>query len=144
MGAGWTNAEEISILQWYFGGTAKTPPASTFVALLTAEPNDDGTFAEIAYQNYARQEIAAAQWAVPSGGDPTSMANAVALTYPVAGAAGPATATYWGLMTLVSAGLILFSGKINVPSGGLPISEGIQPQFATGALILQLGDLPQP
>ena len=60
---GFTNAEEAGILDWYFRAQAFTPPASLFISLLTAAGNDDGTFTEIAYTGYAREEILAAEWA---------------------------------------------------------------------------------
>ena len=138
---GWSNAEEVAVLRWYFENTPKTPPASLWVGLCDAEPNDDGTFSEITYTDYARQQMVAGDWGGAVGGDPSYIANINDVTFDVSDSAA-GTATHFVLMdneTASSAINMRFSGKIVQPPNGLVISIGTQPQFDNGALRAQLG-----
>ena len=140
---GWVNTEEVEILQWYFGNQPKTPPPTLYVALCTAEPNDDGTFVEMAWGGatpYARQPIAANEWDIlgAAEGDPSFIANANAITFGTSNTAA-GTATHFALCTAASGATMVFSGKIVQPPNGLVIDIGTQPQFDAGALRPQLG-----
>jgi len=134
----WTDAEEAAVLEWYFGNVAKTPPASLWISLCTAPGSDTGTFTEIAYTGYAREQISAAEWASAQNTDPTTIANAVAVTFGQMTAGAGGSATHWGAHTLVSGGTMLFHGTIVTP---LNVTVGVQPEFGIGALVARLGDL---
>ena len=139
---GWTNAEEAAVLAWYFKNVAKTPPPFLWISLFTAPGNDDGTFTEIAYTGYAREQVLATGWANAAEGDPSTISNNALITFgQMTGGAG-GTATHWGAHTLETLGDMLFHGEITVPGGGLAVTVGVQPEFAIGALTARLGDLP--
>lgn len=140
---GWSDAQEQAILQYYFGGGAAVARSSVFVALCTQQPLDDGTnIYECNYAGYGRKEYAAASgWNTSGATDPSAISNNALLQFDVATAGANQTATHFALMSLVTAGVLYFSGTITNPSGGLLITEGIQPQFDAGALILRLGSV---
>lgn len=109
-----------------------SPATNIYVALHTADPTAAGTQAssETAYTNYARVAVARTTggWDAPSGG---ATANAALIQFPQCGVTG-------ATLTHVSVGLgasgataHLYSGELTAP---LAVANGIQPQFAAGAL----------
>lgn len=126
------------------GNLAGLQPSSAagdfYVALHTANPlttAGTGTVgtqnaSEAAYTGYARVAVtrASGSWTV-SGSNPTSIANAAAVTFPAA-TAGSETETYFSI-GLESSGAtpILVSGAL---TASLAVSAGITPSFAIGAL----------
>lgn len=130
-----------SILALIFNGTAwadlaendsSSPLANLYLSLHTADPGvgNNQTTNETAYTNYARIAVARTTggWDAPSGG---ATANAALAQFAQCGASG-ATLTHVAIGTAASgAGTVLYAGAL---SSSLAVANGIQPQFAAGAL----------
>lgn len=109
-----------------------SPLANLYLSLHTADPGvgNNQTTNETAYTNYARVAVARTTggWDVPSGG---ATANAALVQFAQCGASG-ATLTHVAIGTSSSgAGTVLYAGEL---SSSLAVANGIQPQFAAGAL----------
>lgn len=130
-----------SILALIFNATAwadiaendsSSPLANLYLSLHTASPgvgNDQQTN-ETAYTNYVRIAVArtAGGWDVPAAG---ATANAALAQFAQCGVTG-ATITHVAIGTAASgAGTVLYQGAL---SSSLAVANGIQPQFAAGAL----------
>ncbi len=103
--------------------------ANRYLALHTADPGEAGsqTTSEATFTSYARIAIATADWT--DGGSTFSNTNLA--QFPQC-TGGTNTITHVSIGTLASgAGQILYSGALN---SSLSVSNGIQPQFAAGAL----------
>ena len=130
-----------SILALIFNATAwadiaendtSSPAGNLYLSLHTASPGvgNNQTTNETAYTNYARIAVVrtASGWDVPSGG---ATANAALAQFAQCGASG-ATITHVAIGTASSgAGTVLYQGAL---SSSLAVANGIQPQFAAGAL----------
>lgn len=111
---------------------ASSPLGNLFVSLHTADPGvgNNQTTNETAYTNYARIAVVrtTSGWTVPASG---ATSNAALIQFAQCGASG-ATLTHVAIGTLVSgAGTVLYAGAL---SSSLAVANGIQPQFAIGAL----------
>ncbi len=109
-----------------------SPNTDLYLSLHTADPGVGGaqTTNETAYTNYARIAVARTTlgWDVPSGG---ATANAALAQFAQCGASG-ATLTHVAIGTASSGpGLVLYAGAL---TSSLAVANGIQPQFAAGAL----------
>ena len=109
-----------------------SPATNLYLSLHTADPGVGGsqTTNETSYTNYARIAIArtTSGWDVPSGG---ATANAALAQFAQCGASG-ATLTHVAIGTDASGtGLVLYAGAL---TSSLAVANGIQPQFAAGAL----------
>lgn len=109
-----------------------SPLANLYLSLHTADPGvgNNQTTNETAYTNYARVAVVrtTSGWDVPSGG---ATANAALVQFAQCGASG-ATLTHVAIGTSSSgAGTVLYAGEL---SSSLAVANGIQPQFAAGAL----------
>jgi hypothetical protein len=130
-----SNTTENDVLVKLFQKTELSWEANTnlYVSLHDADPTESGdqTSHEIAYTApYVRQTVARST----SGWDVVAnvASNKAQISFPTC-TGGTATATYVAVGTLASgAGQILYSG----PCTSLAISNGIQPQFAIGALTI--------
>lgn len=130
-----------SILALIFNATAwadiaendsSSPAGNLYLSLHTASPGvgNDQTTNETAYTNYVRIAVVrtASGWDVPSGG---ATANAALAQFAQCGVTG-ATITHVAIGTASSgAGTVLYQGAL---SSSLAVANGIQPQFAAGAL----------
>lgn len=130
-----------SLLALLFNATAwaniadnagSSPVSNLYVSLHTSDPGvgNSQTTNEAAYTNYARVAVArtTSGWAVPTGGETE---NAALVQFPQCGASG-ATITHIAIGTASSgAGTVLYAGAL---SASLAVANGIQPQFAAGAL----------
>lgn len=130
-----------SILALIFNATAwadiaendsSSPLTNLYVSLHTADPGvgNAQTTNETAYTNYVRIAIARTTggWDVPSSG---ATQNAALAQFAQCGASG-ATLTHVAIGTASSgAGTVLYAGAL---SSSLAVANGIQPQFAAGAL----------
>jgi hypothetical protein len=111
---------------------ATSPATNLYLSLHTASPGigNSQTTNETAYTNYVRIAIirTASGWAVPSGG---TTSNAALAQFAQCGVTG-ATITHVAIGTAASgAGTVLYQGAL---SSSLAVANGIQPQFAAGAL----------
>jgi hypothetical protein len=111
---------------------SSSPATNLYLSLHTASPGvgNDQTTNEAAYTNYARIPVARTTggWDVPSGG---ATANAALAQFAQCGVTG-ATITHVAIGTAASgAGTVLYAGAL---SSSLAVANGIQPQFAAGAL----------
>ena len=127
------NTTENDVLALLFKGTALPWAAVTdlYLALHTADPGEAGdqTTSEATYTSYARIGIvrSAVGWTVAGN----SSVNAALAQFPAC-TGGTNTITYVSIGTLsAGAGQIIYSGALN---SSLSVSNGIQPQFAAGAL----------
>jgi len=130
-----------SILALIFNATAwadiaendtSSPVGNLYLSLHTADPGVGGaqTTNETAYTNYARIAVVrtTSGWDVPSGG---ATANAALAQFAQCGVTG-ATITHVAIGTASSGtGTVLYAGAL---SSSLAVANGIQPQFAAGAL----------
>jgi hypothetical protein len=138
-----TNAAEAALLDLLFlntdwagigdaGGLQNSAAAGSFyISLHTADPGESGTQAtsEVAYTGYAR--VAVARTAGGFTRTVSTVANTALVQFGQC-TAGTATATHFGIGTdSTGTGNLLLKGALNA---SLSISNGIQPQFAAGAL----------
>ena len=108
------------------------PATNLYLSLHTADPGVGGaqTTNETAYTNYVRIAVARTTggWDVPASG---ATANAALAQFAQCGVTG-ATLTHVAIGTASSgAGLVLYAGAL---TSSLAVANGIQPQFAAGAL----------
>jgi len=109
-----------------------SPNTDLYLSLHTADPGVGGSQEtnETSYTNYVRIAVARTTggWDAPSGG---ATANAALAQFAQCGASG-ATLTHVAIGTASSgAGLVLYAGAL---TSSLAVANGIQPQFAAGAL----------
>lgn len=138
-----TNAAEANLLNLLFlnidwanigdaGGLQNSATAGSFyVSLHTADPGESGnqSTSETAYTSYARVAVARAGggWTLTA----QTISNTALVQFPQC-TGGSSTVSYFGIGTDSSgAGNLLMSGPL---TSSLSISNGIQPQFAAGAL----------
>lgn len=138
-----TNAAEAALLDLVFlntdwagigdaGGLQNSVAAgSLYISLHTADPGEAGTqlTSEAGYTSYARVAVnrTAGGWTRSV----STMANTALVQFPQC-SGGSATVTHFGIGTDSSgAGNLLMSGAL---ASSLAVSNGIQPQFAPGAL----------
>jgi hypothetical protein len=113
--------------------TATSPATLLYLSLHTADPGVGGTqsTSETAYTNYARISVARTSggWTVVTN----TATNAALAQFAQCGATG-STITHVAIgMLSTGAGIILYSGALN---SALAVANGIQPQFALGALVV--------
>lgn len=111
---------------------ASSPLSNLYLSLHTADPGvgNNQTTNETSYTNYARIAVVrtTSGWTAPSGG---ATANAALAQFAQCGVTG-ATITHVAIGTASSgAGTVLYAGAL---SSSLAVANGIQPQFAAGAL----------
>lgn len=109
-----------------------SPATDLYVSLHTADPGvgNNQTTNETAYTNYVRVAVARTTggWDSPSA---AATANAALIQFAQCGVTG-ATLTHVAIGTGSSgAGTVLYAGAL---SSSLAVANGIQPQFAAGAL----------
>ena len=138
-----TNAAEAAILDLIFlntdwanigdaGGLQNSATAGSFyISLHTANPDETGdqTTSETAYTSYARVAVArsGAGWTRSV----STISNTALVQFPQC-TGGTSTITHFGIGTASSgAGNLIYKGAL---SASLSVSNGIQPQFAGGAL----------
>lgn len=136
---------ENKIIDWLLRGQAFTPPATVYVALLTASANDAGGATEVSGGSYARVAVASsmANWAgtqaaastSASSGTSGTTSNNSAITF-------PAPSANWGSIVGMAvydastSGNLLFYSALTTPK---TVNNGDPaPSFAAAALSLQL------
>ena len=131
-----SNAAETAVLEQIFIGTALPWNGNTnlYIALYTADPGEAGTAItnEATYGGYVRAVLARATDFTVSGNQ-VSNAN---LEQFAQCSSGSNTITHAAIVDSASgAGNILVRGALN---SSIPVSTGIQPQFAAGGLVFTL------
>jgi len=131
-----SNTAETAVLNQVFVGTALPWNANTdlWIALHTADPGEVGTAvtSEAAYGSYARATLTRASDFTVAG---NQVSNANLEQFPQC-SSGTETITYASIVSTASgAGTILVRAALNT---SIPVSTGIQPQFAAGALAFTL------
>ena len=102
---------EDALLDHLVGKSSLTMPTS-FIALSTADPTDDGSgMAEPSGNNYARVETSASDWDSASGG---ATANAAAISFPTASGSW-GTISYAALYDAATDGNMLAHGALDTP-----------------------------
>lgn len=131
-----SNLAETSVLEQVFIGTALPWNANTnlFIALYTADPGEAGTAItnEATYGGYARATLTRASDFTVLG---NQVSNANLEQFPQC-SSGTNTITHAAIVTSASgAGTIVVRAALNT---SIPVSTGIQPQFAANALTFTL------
>jgi hypothetical protein len=131
-----SNTAETAVLNYVFVGTNVSWDANTdlYLALHTADPGEAGTAitSEAAYGSYARVVLTRGSDFTVAG---NSVSNANLEQFPQC-SSGSETITYASIVTSASgAGTIIVRAALNT---SIPVSTGIQPQFAAGALSFTL------
>jgi hypothetical protein len=131
-----SNTAETAILNYIFVGTNVSWDGNTdlYIALHTADPGEAGSAitSEAAYGSYARATLTRASDFTVSG---NQVSNANLEQFPQC-TSGSETITYASIVTSSSgAGTIIVRAALNT---SIPVSTGIQPQFAANALTFTL------
>lgn len=145
--AGLSDYAENKIIDWLLRGQTYTPPATVYVALLTASTNDAGSpFTEVSGGSYARVAVTSslANWSGTQGAGTTTassgtggtVSNNNAITFP-APTANWGTAVHAVLMDAPTGGNIIGDGALSTPK---TINNGDPaPAFAAGQLTFTIG-----
>lgn len=131
-----SNTAETAVLDQVFKGIALPWNANTdlWLALHTADPGEAGTAftSEATYASYARVALDRSTGFTVSG---NTVQNAALAQFPQC-TGGSNTINYASIVTTASgAGTIVVRAALNT---SIPVSTGIQPQFASGALSFTL------
>lgn len=120
---------ENEILDHILGGSDYTRPATVYVAIYTATPNDAGGGTEVSGGSYARAAVTnnATNWPAASGG---AKSNGSAITFPTP-TAGWGTATSFGIFDASTGGNLLYYGNLSA-NKTIDIDDSVS--FAIGAL----------
>ena len=136
-----SNAEETAILNHQYRTATYAKPTNRYVALLTADPTDAGTIAEVDYTGYARVAVACADasWSAPAddGSGNSEITNASAVTFPDATGDASAAATHFAVMTASSGGSVVDYGALGTPRTIMNGDSSIS--FAAGELSIKRG-----
>lgn len=138
--AGFVDSVERAILDGFLTDPAYTPPATMYLALSTTTPTEAaGNFTEPSTGSYARVSTAAADWAAATGTAPATKATSTVKTFPTATGdwSSGANMTHFGLYDASTAGNLLAWGALGTAK---PVLSGDTASFASGALVLKLGD----
>lgn len=138
--AGFTDTVEQALLDHFLTDGAYTPPSTMYIALSSTTPTEaGGNFTEPSGGSYARVSTTAADWAAASGTAPATKATSTTKTFPTATAdwVSGSNLTHFGLYSASSAGTLLAWGALTTAK---PVLNGDTASFASGALVLKLGD----
>lgn len=127
--AAWTNVGDAG------GLLPSVADGNFYISLHTGDPGEAGdqTTSECAYTGYGRVAVTRDAAGFTVSGNQVS--NTAAVTFGLC-TVGTETATYFAVgRDAAGAGMIIVSGQITSPGGGLPISPGITPSFAIGAMV---------
>lgn len=135
---------ENKLIDAIFRGQTYTPPATLYVALLTAAPSDAGGGTEVSGGSYARVGVTAslanfsgtqsAGSTTASSGTGGTTSNNGAITFP-APTANWGSVTHWGIYDASSGGNLLYYAALTTAK---TVNNGdAAPSFAAGALTVQ-------
>lgn len=139
---GWTSPEEQDLLEYWFAGTALPVGPITHIGLWTVVPADDATGGtEVTGGAYARQAYAknTTNWgssSAGSAGNPATIQNLVAITFPEATASW-GTVKGWGYFDAATTGNLLYFANLDTNKA---VDNGDTAKFAIAALVAKLGD----
>lgn len=140
-----TNSLENSLIDWLLRGQTYTPPATTYVALFTANPTDAGGGTEVSGGSYARVAVTSslANWAgTQSAGSTTASTGTSGTTSNNGTITFPAPTANWGAITGVGLFTASTGGTLlafNALTTGKTVNNGDPaPYFAAGALTFQI------
>lgn len=131
-----SNTAETAVLNYVFVGTNVSWDGNTdlYLALHTADPGETGSAvtSEAAYTSYARVAVTRGTDFTVSG---NSVSNANLEQFPQC-TGGSETITHCSIVTTsAGAGTIIVRAALN---SSISVSNGVQPQFAAGALSFTL------
>lgn len=131
--AGFSDFLENELLDHVFGNAAYSAPATVYVALFTAAPNDAGGGTEVSGGSYARKAVTnnATNWPAASGG---AKANGTDIVF-VTATASWGTVTHFAIFDAATSGNMLGWGAL---AASKAIGNGDTAQFATGELDITL------
>jgi hypothetical protein len=113
------------------------PLTNLYLSLHTANPGATGnqSTSEAAYTSYARVAVVRTTSGFALSGETiTPVAN---VDFPTA-TGGSETETYFGIGTASSgAGVLLYFGQITTPSGGIVVSNTVQPILTTSTTVTE-------
>lgn len=123
---------ENKIADLVLGGVSFSSPATVYVALYTAAPNDAGGGTEVSGYAYARKDVTndLTNWPSASNG---VKSNGTAIEFAAASGGNWGTITHFALFDALSAGNMLYYGAL---SSSKTINDGDQARFAAGALTI--------
>lgn len=141
--AGKSDYLENKFIDWLLRAQSFTPPATVYIALLTAAPSDAGGGTEVSGGSYARVSVASslANWAgtqsagstVASTGTSGQTSNNGSITFP-APTANWGTITHMGIYDASTSGNLLYWVALTTSK---TVNNGDSaPSFAAGALTL--------
>ena len=122
-----SNYLEDKILDYILRDTADWAPSAVYLALHTANPDEDGSGTEVSGNGYSRQAVT---FAAASSGSAAS--NSVEEFTASGGAFG--TITHFGIHDASTAGNLLYYGALT--GGGKTIADGDTLRFASGAITI--------
>ena len=130
-----SNDAENAVLEQVFRGTALPWNGNTnlWLALFTADPGETGSLAsEATYGGYARVAVNRSTGLTVTGNQVTN----AALVQFAQCTSGSNTISHVAIVTTASGpGTVIVKGALNT---SIPVSTGIQPQFASSAITLSL------
>lgn len=133
-----TNYLAAKMLDHLFTDAAYSPPATLYVALLTAAANlETGSVTEATGTGYARVATTAAEWGAATVADPSVKSNTTAITFPQAGGdwSSGVNMTHFAIYDADPAGNLLVGGTLTTPK---PVLNGDTASFGIGQLSLTL------
>lgn len=131
-----SNFAEKKINDYLFGGTSFTPPATYYIALLTAAPSESGTYSEANYTGYSRVAVANNKTNFTTAADDgnATITNQVEIRFPVA-TGGSSTVTHVALFDAASGGNMWAYGTLAISKN---YTAGDRPVFEIGALVFTI------
>lgn len=121
-----SNYLENKILDYILRDTADWAPSAVYLALHTANPDEDGSGTEVSGNGYSRQAVT---FAAASSG--SSASNSVEEFTASGGAFG--TVTHFGIWDASSSGNLLYYGALTASK---VIADGDTLRFASGAITI--------
>ena len=121
-----SNYLEDKILDYILRDTADWAPSAVYLALHTANPDEDGSGTEVSGNGYSRQAVT---FAAASSG--SSSSNSVEEFTASGGAFG--TVTHFGIWDASSGGNLLYYGALTASK---TIADGDTLRFASGAITI--------
>lgn len=137
---GAVDTEEQALLNGVLQDGSYAGYATMWIGLSSTTPTEaGGNFTEPSGGSYARVSTTGADWAAASGTAPATKATSTAKTFPTASAdwVSGANLTYFGLFDASTAGNLKWFGALGTAK---PVLNGDTASFASGALVLKLGD----